>query len=81
MQQESYLQSGIATNGSTILEIDTSRLCTRQWMTNNEKNKQVLSTLSVFVRLTKKDRQQQKEERSRDEKDQRNFKKEHVVSK
>ena len=31
------------------------------------KNKQALSTLSVFFRLKKKDRQQQKEERSREE--------------
>ena len=36
-------------------------------MTNNEKNKQGLSTLGVFVRLKKKDRYQQKEERSREE--------------
>ena len=41
--------------------------CTHQWTTNDEKNKQALSTLSVFVRLKKKDRQQQKEERSREE--------------
>ena len=37
--------------------------CTHQWMTNDEKNNQVLSTLSVFFWLKKKDRQQQKEER------------------
>ena len=49
-------------------------------MTNDEKRKQALSTLSIFVRLKKKDRQQQKEEAEKrtDEKettklDQRNF--------
>ena len=36
-------------------------------VTNHEKNKQALSTLSVFVRLKKKDRQQQTEERRREE--------------
>ena len=41
--------------------------CTHQWTTNDEKNKQALSTLSVFFGLKKKDRQQQKEERSREE--------------
>ena len=41
--------------------------CTHQWTTNDEKNKQALSTLNVFCRLKKKDRQQQKEERSREE--------------
>ena len=53
-------------------------------VTNHEKNKQALSTLSVFVRLKKKDRQQQKEERSAQKRteekettklDQKNFKK------
>ena len=38
-----------------------------KWTTNDEKNKQALSTLRVFIRLKKKDRQQQKEERSREE--------------
>ena len=41
--------------------------CAHRWTTNDEKNKQALSTLSVFFRLKKKDRQQQKEERSREE--------------
>ena len=41
--------------------------CTHQWTTNDEKNKQALSTLSVFFGLKKKDRQQQQEERSREE--------------
>ena len=41
--------------------------CSHQWTTNDEKNKQALSTLSVFFRLKKKDRQQQKEERIREE--------------
>ena len=31
--------------------------CTHQWTTNDQKNKQVLSTLSVFFRLKNKDRQ------------------------
>ena len=35
-------------------------------MTNDEKNTQVLLTLSVFVRL-KKERQQQREERSQEQ--------------
>ena len=41
--------------------------CTHQWTTNDEKNKQALLTFSVFFRLKKKYRQQQKEERSREE--------------
>ena len=36
-------------------------------MDDEEKNKQALSTLSVFFRLKKKDRQQQKGDRSREE--------------
>ena len=39
---------------------------THQWMTNDEKYLQALSTFSVFVRLKKKDKQQ-KEQRSREE--------------
>ena len=41
--------------------------CTHQWTRNDEKNKQALSTLSVFDRLKNKDRQQLTEERSREE--------------
>ena len=41
--------------------------CTHQRTTNEEKNKQGLSTLSFFFRLKKKDRQHKKEERSREE--------------
>ena len=41
--------------------------CTHQWTTNDETNKQALSTLSVFARLKRKDRQQQKEQRSGEE--------------
>ena len=39
--------------------------CTHQWTTNDDKNKQALSTLS-FLQV-KEERQQQKEERSREE--------------
>ena len=41
--------------------------CTYQWTTNDEKNKQALSTLSVFARLKNKDGQHLKEERSKEE--------------
>ena len=37
--------------------------CTYQWTTNDEKNKRALSTLSVFIREKKKDRQQKKKKR------------------
>ena len=36
--------------------------CTLQWTTNDEKNQQVLSTLSVFFRLKKKDNDRRKKE-------------------
>ena len=55
----------------TAGEVDTWRKqlgkCAHQWTTNDEKNKQALSTLGVFFRLKKKDRQQQKGDRSREE--------------
>ena len=62
----------------------TTRKCTHQWTTNDEKNKQALSTLSVFFRLKKKDnnKKKKKAEKRTDEKeatklDQRNFKNEY----
>ena len=39
--------------------------CTHQWTTNDDKNKRFRHL--VFFRLKKKDRQEQKEERSREE--------------
>ena len=60
--------------------------CTHQWTTNDEKNKQAFSTLSVFFRLKKKDNNKKKKEAEKrtDVKEatklnQRNFNKEYVV--
>ena len=41
--------------------------CTHQWTTNDEKNKPALPTLSAFVRIKTKERQQLKEEKGTEE--------------